>query len=103
MMELLQPTILVYLNRTSKEALEQSAFTERQIQRAFHIMSQMSYCDQQFPVFLFDGKTRTDEWGHDCVRVVLNTVWTQDYRGSIEYRDKLNYRLSWWKSPLLLV
>jgi hypothetical protein len=121
MMELFQLAMLVYLNRTSEDALRQATLVEQQIERAFDLISQMGHCDRHLPVFILGCEARTDHQRTEImdlitrsesgassrtfsyVRILLSAIWTQDDFGHIGYWDKLDYMISCCATPPLFV
>ncbi|KAI1660861.1 fungal-specific transcription factor domain-containing protein [Daldinia decipiens] len=113
-MELYQLALLVYLNRASENLLNQTIGTQRHIDRAFAIFSQLGSCVRQFPVFILGCEARRDDQrtavldlisrsekedssrSFNHVNILMQAIWAQDdlANGDINYWNKLSYIIS---------
>ena len=110
-MKLYQLAMLLYLNRSSEGLIDQPIRTRQQIDQAFAILPQLSFCKQQFPVYIIGCESRTDEQRAEILDVILRTEklsssrsfnhckrllqasWAQDDLAgwnNISYRSKLS-------------
>lgn len=109
MLELYQLAMLVYLNRVSGNMLNESKKTQKRIDKALGILSQLSSCERQFPIFILGCEARSDEqravvlslmdrtdkmslsrsFNHS--RLLLQAVWAQDdlAEKEVNYWDKM--------------
>ncbi|KAK0619547.1 hypothetical protein B0T14DRAFT_431160 [Immersiella caudata] len=60
-LELYRIAILIYLDRASETQLHPKSKSQKQIQGAFELISQVKTCDRQFPVFVIGCEARNDE------------------------------------------
>lgn len=60
-MKLYQLAMLLYLNRSSEGLIDQPMRTQQQIDQAFAILPRLSFCKQQFPIYIIGCESRTDE------------------------------------------
>ncbi len=113
-LELYRLALLVYLNWTSSDLLNQAARTQHHVDRAFAILTQLETCNHQLPVFILGCEARSDgqravildlidrtERGNgsrsfNCARVLLQAIWAQDDLavGDLNYWDKLSFVIS---------
>jgi hypothetical protein len=112
--ELYRLAMLVYLNRACGDLLGQSARTQRHIDKAFTMFSEMNACERQFPVFVLGSEARTDEEraivlnlmartekqnssrSLTHVKILVQAMWAQDDLavGELDYWDKMTTIIS---------
>ncbi|KAK5655541.1 hypothetical protein OQA88_5472 [Cercophora sp. LCS_1] len=105
--ELFRLAVLVYLNRAAEDALNSYKTTQKHVERAFSLITQMETCIRQFPLFIFGCEARSDDQrravldllsrtekqqsSRSCnyVRIILQASWAQDdlADGEMEYRN----------------
>ena len=114
---------LVYLNRVSGPLLDdQPLRTQQRIDKAFAVLSQLSSCERQFPVFVLGCEARTDNQraivldlisktednvasrSFNQVKLLLEAIWAQDdlvdgQHGDLSYWDKLSSTMSRCANP----
>lgn len=115
--------MLVYLNGMSSNMLSQVNKTQQHVNRALSIVSRMSSCYRQFPIFVLGCEARRDDQQATVLdlmartessgssrsfrhlRVLLQAVWAQDdlNEGGINYRDRLDNVISRCSNLLTLV
>ncbi|KAK7994580.1 hypothetical protein PG991_016168 [Apiospora marii] len=112
--EVYRLAMLVYLNRASENALNQTASkTLQQLDRGFSLLAGLEFCDHQFPVFILgceasnDGERetilgliqRTEEHGtsrsFNYASRLLEAFWAQNDLGGFDrrgltYRDRIS-------------
>lgn len=106
--------MLVYLYRATGNLLNQVTRIQQQVDAAFDMITQLSSCDRQFPVFVLGCEARGDEQraavldlisksernassrSFNYVKVILQAIWAQDdlADGDTNYWDKLSYVIS---------
>lgn len=124
--ELYQLAILIYLDRISGTLLNQPLRTQQHIDRAFTILSQLSSCERQFPVFIIGCEARTDNQraiildliskteknnasrSFNYVKRMIQAIWAQDdlfdwQLGDLDYWNKLSSTMSRCTIPPSLV
>ncbi|KAF3345841.1 hypothetical protein VD0002_g7199 [Verticillium dahliae] len=110
-MQLYQLAILLFLDRCFEDLIDQPVRTQQNIDKAFAILPQLSFCKQQFPIHVIGCEARTDEQRAAVLDVIsrtekmsssrslnyckriLQAVWAQDdlVNGcNIGYREKLS-------------
>ncbi|RYC64325.1 hypothetical protein CHU98_g1869 [Xylaria longipes] len=112
--ELYQLSSLIYLDRISGPLLNQFARTQLYIDKAFAILSELSSCERQFPVFILGCEARTDTHraiildliskteskaasrSFTYVKLLLQAIWAQDdlQDGELDYCSKLSSTIS---------
>ncbi|KAI1125339.1 hypothetical protein F5Y10DRAFT_247203 [Nemania abortiva] len=117
--ELYQLSSLIYLDRISGALLNQFARTQMYIDKAFAILSQLSSCERQFPVFIIGCEARTDAQraiildliskteskaasrSFTPVDIILQAIWAQDdlQDGDLDYSSKLSSTISRCAKP----
>ena len=65
--------MLVYLNRSSEDTIDQPIRTQQQIDQAFAILPRLSSCKQQFPIYIIDCESRTDKQRAVILDIILRT------------------------------
>lgn len=114
-MQLYQLAILLFLDRCFEDLIDQPVRTQQNIDKAFAILPQLSFCKQQFPIHVIGCEARTDEQRAAVLDVIsrtekmsssrslnyckriLQAVWAQDdlVNGcNIGYREKLSSVIS---------
>ncbi|KAK7756875.1 hypothetical protein SLS62_000891 [Diatrype stigma] len=113
--QLYQHALLLYVGQTCQALLGQSFRLQDYIDRAFSIITRLSSCKQQFPVFIVGCEARTDtqralildliaktEKGvssrsYSYVKLILQAIWAQDDLTdgeAIGYWDRLTSPIS---------
>lgn len=113
-LELYQLAMLIYLNRVSQNLLNHWTSTQKQIDKAFAMLTRIGSCDRQFPVFILGCEACSDDQraavldlisrteknvssrSFNYVRLLLQAIWAQDdlAEGDLNYWDKLSYVIS---------
>ncbi len=111
--ELYQLAMMIYLNRATEPLFNKRAGVQNHIDRAFVLLSQLTSCDRQFPVFILGLEARGDEQravildltyraenkdssrSYNHTRRLLQCFWAQDdlADGEVDYVDKMTYLL----------
>ena len=96
MMQLYQLAMLVHLSRSSNGLFDQPLRTQQRAEQAFVIISQLKFCQHQFPIHIIGCEARTDEQraivldvisrteamslsrSFNYCRRILEAVWAQD-------------------------
>lgn len=112
--ELYRLAIHIYVNRVSGNVLGQEAQTQKRIDEAFTLLSQLPSCERQFPVFVLGCEARSDDQraiimdlisrterritsrSFNHVTLLLHAVWAQDdlADGELNYWNKLTSIIS---------
>ncbi|KAI3393785.1 hypothetical protein diail_3606 [Diaporthe ilicicola] len=112
--ELYRLALLIYAHRVSENLLDQAVKTQQNIDRAFELFSQLTYCERQFPIFILGCEARTDDQrgiimdlisrtekqissrSFNHVTLLLQAVWAQDDLADRElnYWDKMTSIIS---------
>lgn len=121
--EAFELAMLVYLNRILGPLFDdQPLRTQQRIGKAFAVLSQLSSCERQFPVFILGCEARTDHQraivldlisrtegnvasrSFKHVKLLLEVTWAQDdlvdgQHGDLSYWNKLSSTMSRCADP----
>jgi hypothetical protein len=112
--ELYRLAILIYINRVTRNRVDQSTRVQQQIDSAFTFLSRLNSCERQFPLFILGCEARTDEQramildlisrtentiysrSLNYVKILIRKIWTQDDLADreLDYWDKLTSIIS---------
>lgn len=121
--EVFELATLVYLNRILGPSFDdQPLRTQQRIEKSFDVLSRMSSCERQFPVFVLGCEARTDgqrgiildlvsktegsvaSRSFKHVKLLLEAIWAQDdlsngQHGELSYCDRLSSTMSRCTDP----
>lgn len=121
--EVFELAVLVYLNRILGPLLDdQPLRTQQRIDKAFAVLSKLSSCERQFPVFILGCEARTDKQraivldlifqtevnaasrSFKHIKLLLEVIWAQDdlvdgQHGDLSYWNKLSSTMSRFGYP----